>query len=252
MTTFSARVRGLMAGVPLARTAAGDEQTIALAEEAVHFTDLTTRELRRVRYEQIDGVGVRGEECAVFLAGGDVIECVGPEATSLGGALARVLFAPPELLRATRAPLDADLTTQRAWGALVAPWVALRRALLEPADIPTAVRRATAAYTAALETTRATLTADAGDTPAGRARRARLDDALAPLAARGSSLDAHALVVEQSPPDELCRHWRAWRDHAIHGAAAVRDVLPAVVDALSVRDAPASSRWRMPWRRGTA
>jgi hypothetical protein len=243
------RVRGLVGGLPLADDATGVPHTLALSHAALLLRPVGGGAARSFAFGAIDGVGVRGEECALFLAGGDVVELVGPAAPEAAREIATALFALPELLRAVPAPaLTGGIASQR-WVALVEPFLAVGRAMRTAADVRAGVQAATAAWRGAFSGLPRAL--DQGidaDTPVARARAARLAEALAPLAAADAVLAPAAAAVAVAPPDELARAWRPWRDALVRAATALGDVAPAVTEALDgVVAAPAARGW---FRRG--
>jgi hypothetical protein len=239
--TYDVRVRGLVGGVSLAADAMGTPMRVEVADLEVTLRD-GLRELT-LELTEIDGVGVRGSECVVFIDGGDVIECVGEAAPALGAALARVLFAPPELLRAARAPLEADARRVSVWEHALAPLVETSAVLRRATDVRAAVRDATETVRGGVERLPLTLVGAPLDTPLYRARAARIADALTPVHHRLSELDTIAASVTQAAPDVLCRSWRVWTDVLLRVAASLRDQVPAIADAVSLELTEAPRRW---------
>jgi hypothetical protein len=245
--THHVRVRGLVRGVALATDATG-----APMQATVAHTQLLLRDNERMLafgLLEIDGVGVRSGECVIFLDGGDVIECVGEAAPALGSSLAQVLFAPPELLRASRAPVTAGAHERAAWEAAMSPLVDAGAVLRRASDVRSAVRDATIAVFNGFERIPLLLLGGVAETPAYRARAARLTDALAPAAQLGRELATAAEAVRDCRPDVLCRQWRQWVATLERMATALRDQVPACVDASTAVVAEQSTRWFSAWRR---
>jgi hypothetical protein len=245
--TLDVRVRGLVRGIALAADAAGDPMNATVTDTQLILTD--NARMLAFSLPDIDGVGVRSGECVIFIDGGDVIECAGEAAAALGSSLARVLFAPPELLRASRAPVTAGAHQRAAWEAAMSPLVDAGAVLRRASDVRSAVRDATAAVFNGFERIPLRLLGGAADTPAYRARAARLADALAPAAQLGRELTTASEAVRDCTPDVLCRQWRQWVVTLERVATALRDQLPAIVDASTAVVPEPSTRWFNAWRR---
>lgn len=246
--THRARVRGLLRGVALSADATGTPMAITVSDATVEMADDVR--MLTIRIGEIDGVGVRSGECVLFIDGGDVIECVGDEAPALGSSLAQVLFAPPELLRAARAPLAANAATRAAWDATMSPLVDAGVVLRRATDVRSAVRDATTAVRDGLERIPLLLLGSATDTPEHRARAARLSDALAPAVPLRSALESCAAAIGECTADVLCLRWRDWVAVLGRLATTLRDQVPAVVQACAVDADARPEGWFSGRRRG--
>jgi hypothetical protein len=237
------RVRGLRNGVALAADPGGDLMELQLIEAELHLSPRGNAPPIVLPLEAIDGVGVRGTECAIFMRGGDVIEVVGEGAAPTASLLARALFAPPELLRAARAPLATDAATRECWRAATAAIVAASEALRAGTDLRERVRSTTTTVRNGVDGLPRAVVGASIDTPLHRARLARLEDALRPVQQQVHRLEQQADAVLAAPADALCLAWRPWVGTLTRLATMLREQLPAMAEA-AVLDEPAAVGWR--------
>lgn len=242
-SVHAVRLRGLVDGVAVASDPLGDPvQAEVWAEQLVfRWSDGRARALSLAR---IDGLGVRASECALFLEGGDVLECLGDGAAALSQALTAQCFAVPELLRAARAPEPGQPIAQRVWEGTSGVLLAAARALRGSGAIGATVVAATTAVIEGIERLPLVLLGAPTDTADGRARQARLADALLPVTTALPALRSARDAVQHAPIDELCRHWRAWRMQLEQVAAQLRTQHEAVVEACAPLDGATSARSR--------